>query len=406
MADFRLAQAAMSVLRIYCSLSDPPVHCAWVLAERGRSLIAGEGALSAIPRRADSVEIIIPATQVMITRVHLPPSKKKRSAALLAYALEDETLPDPAANYTCRLGSAADGEVLAVVDNEALTRWLDAVDALQIGAYEVHCETLLLPWREREWSLAWDGVDGFVRTGALEGAATDCGDRQSPPLSLLLTLEQSAAPPDALAVYVTTSDAEPDVAAWSNALGLPVHVAGTWDWRSAATAASVALVGRSNHWSALHGSLGKLRPAAWLAGTALAIHAIALCISWGVLAAEQRRLHRTMESQFRSAFPDAAAVVDPALQMRRKLAEIRHTAGKSDEADFLPMLEKAAAAVKELPPGSVRTTSYDAGRLSLEIVASEATLRGVLARLREMGLTTDTGAGTVSGSTLVTLRPA
>ena len=65
---------------------------------------------------------------------------------------------------------------------------------------------------------------------------------------------------------------------------------------------------------------------------------------WSALDRDEVDLRRQMETRFRAAFPDAVAVVDPALQMRRKLAEARHVAGKPDNGDFLPMIENIAIA--------------------------------------------------------------
>ena len=64
-----------------------------------------------------------------------------------------------------------------MLDKQGLARWRDALEALGVRTYEVHAEILLLPRASGEWSLAWDGAEGFVRTGEFEGAATDSGDR-------------------------------------------------------------------------------------------------------------------------------------------------------------------------------------------------------------------------------------
>lgn len=292
-----------------------------------------------------------------------------------------------------RLGSVGDLDVLAVVNRNGLKRWLDALKGVGIGAYEVYCETLLLPWAAGEWSLAWDGREGFVRTGELEGAATDCGDQQAPPLSVRLALEAAATRPAAIALYLTAPDAAPDLEAWQRELGVTLRLAGPWDWRTAAPEAGVSLMHERGGWGAISGVLTRLRPAAWLAGAALALHAASLVTDWTLLAGEQRTLRRQMESRFRATFPDAIAVVDPALQMRRKLAEARHAAGLADDGDFLPLIEKVASAAKELPAGSLRIGSYESGRLTLECAAiDEAAVRRLVARLGQTGLSVDTSA--------------
>jgi general secretion pathway protein L len=97
-----------------------------------------------------------------------------------------------------------------------------------------------------------------------------------------------------------------------------------------------------------------------------------------------------MEARFRRAFPDAVAVADPALQMRRQLAAQRHRAGLADAGDFAPMIEKVAGALKDLPAGALRTVSYESGRLSLELAPTEAAaLARIAARLSRMGLSAE-----------------
>jgi len=383
----------MSLLRIYCSLTDPALRCQWALLSDSAAAVIGEGHLAGLPQRAQRVQLVIPAAQVLITRANLPPAAKRRAGAVLAFAVEEETLGEPEANQVSWLGCAENRDVLAVVDKAGLKRWLDALAAVGIRACEVHCESLLLPRASGEWSLAWGGREGFVRSGEFEGAATDCGNRETPPLSLQLMLEEAQArhvTPSAIALYLTAPDALPDLAAWQRQLGVALRPVGAWGWRTAPPDAGVSLAQERRRWQDFSGVLAQLRPAAWIAATALAIHALALVADWALLAGEQRDLRRQMERQFRVAFPDAVAVVDPALQMRRKLAEARHAANQPDSSDFLPMIEKLATAFKELPVGSLRIVAYESGRMTLELAASEETgVRRIVTRLNQMGLNVD-----------------
>jgi len=68
-----------------------------------------------------------------------------------------------------------------------------------------------------QWSLAWDGGEGYVRNGKCEGAAMDGGDHSTPPLSLRLMLDEARknhVAPASIAVYATVPDAMPDLEAW------------------------------------------------------------------------------------------------------------------------------------------------------------------------------------------------
>ena len=416
----------MSVLRIRAPLGRAPTSFAWTLIAEGRESAGGEGPLSTLPRHADRLQLVVPANDMLITRARLPAGARPRGAAL-AYAIEDRMAGDPDASDVLWLGEAAaqggishaersisNGEggtsqaargtpyaagaahaIVAALDRQGLAHWREALARADFGGYELHSEILLLPWTPGTWTLAWDGREGVLRTGALEGAATDQGDRSMAPLALRLALAQADERPSRILVYTAPSvhpgsGTAPDLAAWEAQLGLPLQLAGPWDWRKAPADAGPALVSERRRWRGFTGTLPRLRAAAWLAGAALALHALFAGLNWAVLAAEQRNLRQGMETRFRAEFPDAMAVVDPALQMRRKLAEARHAAGQPDGGDFLPMIDKVAQALAGLPPGSLRTLSFENGRMSLELPGVDETgLQRLRAALRDRGLGVD-----------------
>jgi general secretion pathway protein L len=396
----------MSLLRIYAPLGVAPLQCAWVLIN-GRQSAPGEGALAQLPRGTERVQLVIPAAQVLITRANLPQGARGRAGPVLAFAVEEATAAEPEANQVSWLGAVSDradsADALAVLDKQGLRRWRDALEAVGLRAYDVHPEILLLPRSSGQWSLAWDGSDGFVRTGEFEGAATDGGDHATPPLALRMMLEEAelrGARPEAIAVYVIAPAVSPDLKLWEAALGVPLQLLGSWDWRTAPAPAGAGLTQERRRWRVSPAMLSRLRPAAWIVGAALALHGVALSTDWMLLAGEQRAVRAQMEKRFRGVFPDAVAVVDPALQMRRQLAVARHRAGLPDGGDFAPMIEKAAIGLKALPAGALRTVSYESGRMSLHLgTIDEAALRRAVAALVRAGLRVD-----VTGTKLITVR--
>ena len=400
----------MSLLRIYCSLRDEPRLCQWALIADGRETITGQGPLAQLPQRASRVQLVLPAAEVLITRARLPQSARRRAGSVLAYAVEDDIVGDPDSNQVSWLGSAGDADVLAVADRQGLKAWQEALAAAGIRGYEVHCETLLLPLTDGEWSLAWNGSEGYVRTSGLEGTTTDSGDAATPPLSLRLMLDEARArgeAPASIAVYSSSEEAAPQIESWQRALGAALRLAGRADWRSAAQDAGVSLAQEKARWRLPQGTLGRLRPAAWIAGTALLVHGLALSVDWVRLASEQRGLRTRMETRFRSAFPEALAVADPALQMRRKLAEARHAAGQPDSGDFLPMITQVANALKPLPPGGLHIASYESGRITLELKGmDDNAVRRIVASLQQSGLQVDGGGGATrsGGAVVITVR--
>lgn len=397
----------MNLLRIFCPLRDVPSRCQWALLDDKGKTEIGTTPLAGLPRRVDRIQLVVPAADVLITRARLPAAARRTGGPVLAFAVEERTVSEPDANQVSWLGTVVDQDILAVLDRQGLERWRTALHKVGINSYEVHSEMLLLPLTGDEWSVAWGGNEGFVRTGKMEAAAIDSGDRSSPPLSLRLMLEraQGTTPrPSSIALYTATEDASPDLPAWQTALGVPIREAGLWNWRTAAPAEGVGLSQETPRWRGMPATISKLRLAAWIAGIALAVHAIALVVDWTVLAGEQRSLRREMDSRFRATFPDAVAVVDPLLQMRRKLAEVRHAAGQPDMGDFLPMIEKVVSEMKDLPAGSVRIVSYEGGRMTLEIMTGDsAAVDRIVAHLRQAGLSAD-GSSSAPGRAAITVR--
>jgi general secretion pathway protein L len=135
---------------------------------------------------------------------------------------------------------------------------------------------------------------------------------------------------------------------------------------------------------------------------------IASGVDWMLLAGSQRALRNDMENRFRALFPDAVAVVDPALQMRRKLTEARHAAGEADSTDYLPLLDKAAPALKLLPSDALRVMTYDRGRLTVELRVQDAgSIQRFINELQRAGLTVEKPANaskTVSPTTIISMR--
>jgi len=396
----------MNLLRLYCPLLENSSQCEWALLQENGKSTAGRSSLKDLPRPADRIQLIVPAAEVLITRASVPAAANRTAGSVLAFAIEEQTVSEPDANQVSWLGTADHDAVLAVVDKRGLERWRNALEAVGIRRYEIHSEMLFLPWTSGEWSIAWNGHEGFVRTGKLEAATTDSGDRASPPLSLQLMLdraEKDGQRPRSLALYTTAADTLPDLQAWEASLGIPVRHAGPWDWRLAADREGAGLAQETPRWRGLAGTLPKLRLAAWITGIALALHAVALVVDWTLLASERQSLRRQMDARFRSTFPEAVAVVDPLLQMRRKLSEARHAAGQADSGDFLPMIQKVAPEMKDLPSGSIRVLSYEAGRMTLQIATlDEQSMNRIAGRLRQSGLIPETSSA--AGRAVITVR--
>jgi general secretion pathway protein L len=400
----------MSVLRIYCPLPAVPTTCEWVLFDDHGGSQPGKGALAQLPQGAAQVQLVLAAGQVLITRARLPAAGRRRSAALLAYAAEEKLASDPDANQVSRLGQVDGDDVLAAVDRQRLQGWRDALGAVGIRVDGVYCETLTLPIQHGEWSLAWNGQDGYVRTGEFEGGATDCGDPQTPPLALQLLLDDARmrdALPASIALHPTSAAAPPDVGAWQRSLGVEVRLAPPHDWRRLPTLAGPRIdPGGQRRWRLPPAVLARWRAVGWVLLAALALHSVALLVDRVRLGSEQRQLRAQMEARFRALFPAAVAVADPVLQTRRQLAQARHAADQPDAGDFPAMLGKVAGALSGAQDAKLHALSYEDGRLTLEFAGPGAPARQIETRLGQAGFDVEAPpAAPRSGRGTLTLTP-
>ncbi|EIL88498.1 general secretion pathway L [Rhodanobacter fulvus Jip2] len=378
----------MNLLRIFCSLSAVPVSCRWVLFNDAGAH-PGVGALAQLPQGAARIELVLAASDVLLVSARLPSTGNRRSAALLAYAVEERLASDPDAAQVSILGRRDGEDVLAVVDRLRLQAWRDALAAAGITVDSVHCETLMLPLQHGEWSLCWNGQEGHVRIGEFEGGATDCGDRHTPPLALQQWLAEARAHaivPTTIALYLTAPAAKPDLEAWQSELGVSLRIAVAQDWHTTAVPVGARLDQRRRRWYPSAAMVVRWRPIGWMLLVALLLHSAALLGDRMRLASEQQQLRQQMEARFRALFPDAVAVADPVLQMRRQLTRARHAANQPDAGDFPIMLGKVSAVLAAAPTAPLHALSYENGRMTLEWTA----LDDVLAR-RTQQLLMDAG---------------
>jgi len=111
---------------------------------------------------------------------------------------------------------------------------------------------------------------------------------------------------------------------------------------------------------------GSLKPLAIWAAVAAATYVVGMNLHWLKLDSESRALRTGMENSFRSAFPEATAVVDPLLQTKRQLGTLRSRAGIPSADDFTVLNAQAAQLMSMAPVGSVAGIEYRDGTLRVK----------------------------------------
>lgn len=399
----------MSLLRIHLPASwpdaDPAAPLPWCRlgGARGELTDAGSAALAELPC-ADTCELVIPAELVLLTRARLPRGRKQKMRQLLPFAIEDRLVAEPDTVHVAAGPTLADGQTaLAAIDKAWLARGLARLNAAGLRPRSAWPETLLAALPADGWAMVWDGRGGFLRSGTHAGMSLDGGSSAQPPAALMLSVAEARAAgslPHRLLLRLREGAPPPDVAAWSQALGMAVEVGEAWSPLQHPDAASGGidlLQGEFEPSSTAREWWPSLRLPLVLAGLIALLQVGATTVEWLQLKREKQQLQAAMERGFREAFPDARVVIDAPLQMQRNLAELRGTAGQPSPTDFLPLLARAATSLDADSRSGLRVVNYEAGQLRFEVALPDrAAAEALTGRLTGAGL--DSQLQDVSGA--------
>ena len=352
-------------LRIFLPSTERPSQgerCAWKLFDlRGELRRTGEGPAGEMPR-AKEVELVLPAERVLFARLKLPRVNASTIRELLPYAVEDRLLADPSRIHAVAGTKNARGEtVVAVVDREWLQARIAALAAEGHAATSAFCESALLAGGSRDWHVVWGKSRGLLVDDEGVGAPFDRG--AGLPLALRVALDEAAErgeKPTSVRVHARDDEPLPDLAAWSSETGVVFAPGTQWETLAAGqpAASSIELLQGELARRPRGESLRIPRAALWLAGAIVALQ-LGFAIADNLrLQSERERLVQRREQIFRSAFPEAKAVVDPELQMARQLEEMKRSRGMAAGDDFLAQLTRVSRQSK-----SVRSVEYTGGRM-------------------------------------------
>lgn len=374
----------------------------WVLrSPTGGVARRGVDPVSAMPAASDCV-LVLPYHRIALHRKKLPTARREKLQGALYYAVEDASLGDPASTYVAFAGEERDGlSSLVSVEQQTFSAALYALRERGLQPSRMIAETLAPPLVQQGWSAVVRDGGGFVRTSMYSGFSMDLGAPDAPPVLLRLALAEARGAGEAPArLRVHRGGTVPQLSLWRAALGIDIEEAGAWSWETADVQATPDLLqgdlrARSNRLESLRPWL----PAGILASAIVAVHIVFTLLYWGFLAWERSSLAREMEVVFRQAVPQAQAMVNPPLQMRRLLADLRRASGTLAGDDFLALLGRAAPEFARAQGANVRMIEYASGVLRVELsVPSAQSAPEVVAKLKEAGLSAKLETSSASGA--------
>ena len=321
---------------------------AWCrLDARGTALREGTSGIASVPA-GEPIDLILPASRVLFARLKLPKVRASTLRELLPYAVEDKLLADPSQIHAVPGPTLADGQTLvAVVDRG----WLDAGLAWARSRghriARVVCESALVSGTDSAWHVRLAEDAAFLVEGDGYATAFDPPSDGAPPFSVRVALNEARSRgslPGSLRVQANGTATIPDAKAWAAALELPVTVETLHNRLTGPLAPNAIDLLTGDLARSLSSSQRFALPRATWA-LAAAVVALALGLvgfdTWR-LESERAALEAEREALFRAAFPEARAVVDPALQMRRNLADLRRSRGEGASSEFLLAAAEAA----------------------------------------------------------------
>lgn len=358
---------------------DDATAAEWTLLDgSGAPLRTGTAVLKDVPR-GDRTIAVAPVNHLLFIETALPQVTPHKRNALLRYAIEDKLTIDPSTVHAVVLGQTSNNKhVIAAIDRS----WLgDALGWLKQAGIEVDSlvsSASAIPVNANEWAVAIEGSHGFAKRADGFVFNFDAGSGREPPFGLTLALKEARdhqLAPASLSLHAADASLAAD---WSKAFELPVKAVAP-ETRTAQHLLSAARTANllsgefaprpaGSKWS------GLLRPALTVLALIAAVHLIFTLIDNARLNRERIALHGEMTQVFKQAFPAAQAIVDPPLQMRRNLAQLKNERGQAGDNDPRALIAQLTQLVQSLSPAPaivVLQVQNGAATLDLDLASAE-----------------------------------
>jgi general secretion pathway protein L len=337
-------------LRIFLPAAERPdasTRFAWFLADNKRQVLReGTSILADIPR-ADEVEAVLPSARVLFARLKLPRVSPATIRELLPFAVEDRLLADPSHIHAVAGHKDAKGDtIVAVIDREWLRAMLDALARAGLRPTRAWPESCVLAGGHDDWNLVWSESSGMLVDDDGVSATFDHDPSRGMPLALRLALDEAAARgerPTQVRVHTDGAATLPDLERWSAETGLPFKPGTQWSVLAKSEPSNRCIDLLVGEFAPRSAYPLKLPRAVVVLAAAIALFQLGfVAVDAWRLTAERAALEARREAIFRAAFPEAKVVVDPDLQMKRNLADLKRTRGLAVSDEFLGGLSRMA----------------------------------------------------------------
>jgi general secretion pathway protein L len=334
---------------------------------------SGESPLALLPKSA-SIDLVFDPTDVFVTAIEPPKLSEGKLRLALPNLLEERLLADPAdCHFAFMVPRGGTGSTtiaalpkmpVAVIDRAVLTHALDACAEAGYRVRAAYSEIYTVPAPSAGvLSVRIDRGRGIARSATHDGFSFALSDAEVPP-ALALAVRQLGV--RRIQAYGREAASISPLAA---ALNVQVDVAadavdlGSTEGAVNLLQGSFAQGGMLSNLMPLAGKAAALRnaslraPLIWT-GIGIAVALAGMNAYWLKLESESRALKQQMENAFRANFPETTAIVDPVLQTKRQMNDLRGRAGLPSANDFSVLNARTALLLTAAPLGSVGAIEY------------------------------------------------
>lgn len=364
----------------------------WCLRNGSEIINQGEtDNLSELNEYQTNARIIVwsPTADTLLIEAELPTRNRSKINQALPFVLEEQLLNAPEQEhlvYQIRSGLPL---AVTVTTKTKIEQWLDGFRECGLRpplAMYPQATGLLLA--DNNWSMTTIDNELLVKTSDYTGFACQLNKNQLPVqlANAIQALDDDHKPGKILYQQI---DQDLDIAGWSDGLGIEIQTKKSDLWSAIQTSATKLnlLQGEFKPKRDINPALSKFIPAAVVFIAWLALSLFINIWEWQSLKAGLRNANSQMTQIFKTSFPDARTIVDPALQMQRKFEALSGGSGGYLKNDFIAILSRCSPALSALSPGAIENLRYNEKSLDISLgLADFKSLETLKERLSAIGM--------------------
>jgi general secretion pathway protein L len=321
------------------------------------------------------VLVVVPTSEILLTKVAIPSKNKQRLSQAIPYALENDLTEEiDDLHFTFDPHSDNEKTAVAVISRQLVVTWLERLQALELQPLGLYPEVLCLPLTERHWTIHLDNHQALLRTGENAGLVAEIETLRD---FLRMSLEESSTQPEQLDVFLSpNSDHEPGLAVLRET-SLNTNIS---EYRDAPIVLFAKNLDERHPLNLLQGEFQQVDrkafqwhrwlPAAGLFTLLIIINVVSSLLDYQHYKKQSAMLSAEIQRVFREAVPEAKRIVDPKVQMEQQLKLLR-SAQQGGEESFLSLMTYPAEALAKTQASQLESINYKDNKLDLKLTLKD-----------------------------------